>query len=55
MEAACSSSRGTVLTKPVIAVRLMEICNPARAMMKPMFVLTRPALYQLRYSGSTKH
>ena len=25
MEAACSSSRGTVLTKPVIAVRLMEI------------------------------
>ena len=24
-------------------------------MMKPMFVLTRPALYQLRYSGSTKH
>ena len=53
--AACSKSRGTVLIKPVTAVRLMDICKPARATMNPMFVLTRPALYQLMYSGSSKH
>ena len=33
----------------------METCKPERAMIKPRFVLTSPALNMFRYRGSMMH